>query len=129
VTTTQLTILCVASLVAIAIVAYARGRTRRDELDAEELRARRGAEERAERRAEADERAAAAVPGGPPDGSALVVHVDDRAIRGTRTLAGDPAADGWIVVDDAELLAGRDAQELGGRQWFREDRLTQLQEL
>lgn len=128
--TDQLIILCVAALAAIALVAYAHWRIHRDELEATETRAQHAAAEVTARRADEAAAALARAPVvGPPDGSSLVAHVDGRAVRGTRVRAGDPDTTGWIVLDDAVLLVGRDAQELGGRQWFREDRVTQLQEL
>lgn len=131
--TLQLTILCLAALAAIAILVGVRYRTRVDELDAENARDARAVAERADRRRLDDERDSAAaatrVPAGPGDGARIAVHVAGQVVQGTRTGAGQPGADGWIVVDDAAFVTGDRSQPLGGTQWFREGPGMWIQEL
>jgi hypothetical protein len=125
-------IVCVFALAAIVVVAGARYLVRDAELAAESARDARAAETLTAQIAHAAEIVppAETVFTGPPEGARVAVHVDGRVVQGKRTRVGDPAAEGWVVLGDgAVVVTGQGEQPLGGHQWFREDRVTQVQEL
>lgn len=128
--TTQVFIVCLALVVVVVVVAVAQWRIRADALAAESARANaaEAALAAARRRIEAQAGAAAASRAlGPADGAKVGVHVGSHLIQGTRVRRGEPEADGWIVLDGAELLEGSRSTPLGGRQWLRD--VQWLQEL
>lgn len=117
--TTQVLIVSLAAVVIVAVIALAKWRIRVDEIAGEELRARESARAGRERRAAAAEEAAVRLPGpsGPADGAQIGVHIGAQLVKGTRVMRNAPEAEGWIVLEDAELLEGVRATPLGGRQW------------
>lgn len=131
--TTQVLIVSLAALLAVALVVVTRYYTRAAELALEDSRGERAAASRVaelsteleQRRAEAD----ASGPAGPAEGTKVAIHVTGRDVQGTRVRVGEPAADGWIVLDDAAFVTGDRTQPLGGRQWFREGPGMWIQEL
>lgn len=119
--TTQVLIVAVAAVLIVALVAVGQWRIRADALEAEDRRE----SAREARRAEALERdaATAATAGarralGPVDGAKVGVHVGPHLVQGTRVLRDAPEAEGWLVLDGAELLEGTRSTPLGGRQWL-----------
>lgn len=117
-TTAQVLIVSLAAVAIVVVVAYAQYRTKLAELARDELKNERDATDRAERRGVDAAVAALHRPSGPEDGSVVGVHIDGQVVRGKRVRRGDASANGWIVLDVAELLEGTKATPLGGRQWL-----------
>lgn len=120
-TTGQVFIVSLTALAVVIVIALAKWRIRVDEIAGEEARARASEQAGLERRRiDAEAKAAAPLTAfGPDDGAKLGVHIGGQLIQGTRVMRNDREADGWIVLDDAELLEGTRATPLGGRQWVR----------
>lgn len=116
--TTVVLIIALASVAIVAIICFAQYRTTLAGLARDELKNERDATDRAERRGQDAAVAALHRPSGPDDGSVVGVHVGGQIVRGKRVLRSAPSADGWIVLDGAELLDGSKATPLGGRQWL-----------
>jgi hypothetical protein len=114
--TGEVAIIAVAAIVIVAIVALASWRMKAAEIEGEASRSHDAEAARGDAR-EARE-AAALHPIGPPDGAKMVVHVGLHDVQGTRVLRDAPEAQGWIVIDDAELLDGNKRIPVGGRQWL-----------
>lgn len=123
-TTSQTLIVSLAAVVIVAVIALAQWRVRLAELASDDAKAARSSEERLagrEREAALETARAARVAMGPDDGAKLGVHIaGGQLIQGTRVKRGDSAAEGWIVLDDAELLEGVRSTPLGGKQWIRD---------
>jgi hypothetical protein len=102
----------------VAIVCFAQYRTTIAGLARDELKNERDADDRHERRGQDAAVAALHRPSGPADGAVVGVHVGGQIVRGKRVMRSEAAADGWIVLDSAELLDGSKATPLGGRQWL-----------
>lgn len=122
-TTAEVLIVSLSAVVIVAVVALAQWRIRVDEIAGNEVRARQQAIEAREATARRAATAEAALPGamGPADGAKLGVHIPGgQLIQGTRTLRDAREAEGWIVLDDAELLEGVRSTPLGGKQWIRD---------
>lgn len=117
-TTAQVFIVSLSAVVIVAVVAFAQYRTKLAELARDELKNERDADDRTERRGQDAAVAALHRPSGPADGAIVGVHVGDQIVRGKRVMRSDAAADGWVVLDAAELLDGTKATPLGGRQWL-----------
>ena len=125
-------LVCFSALASVASVALAWLLVRKDATSAEIVRqdhARAAAREEREGRREV-EAADAAVraarrDAGPADGAVLGVHVGSQVVRGTRVLRDAPEADGFLVLEDAEVLDGAKATALGGRQWLKAASWTQ----
>lgn len=118
--TIQVLIVSVAAFAIVAAIAFAKWRIDADALIAQEARARASEQAGVERR-KVDAEAKAAMPRaafGPEDGAKLGIHIGGQLIQGTRVMRGAREAEGWIVLDDAELLEGVRATPLGGRQWI-----------
>lgn len=121
--TTQVLIVAVTVVVVVAIAAVTLWRVHADELAAAALR---GRDEAGALQACAERDSAALAVAesrralGPADGARVGVHLGQHLIQGKRVLRDDADADGWIALDDAELLEGARATPLGGRQWLRE---------
>lgn len=120
-TTAQVLIVSLTALAVVVVIALAKWRIRVDEIAGEEARARASEQAGLERR-RIDAEAKAVAPFaafGPEDGAKLGVHIGGQLIQGTRVMRDVREAEGWIVLDDAELLEGTRATPLGGRQWVR----------
>jgi hypothetical protein len=118
VSTTVVLIVTLGVVACVAIVCFAQYRTTLAGLARDELKNERDATDRTERRGQDAAVAALHRPSGPEDGTVVGVHVGGQIVRGKRVMRGDAAADGWIVLDGAELLEGSRAAPLGGRQWL-----------
>jgi hypothetical protein len=120
VTTTQVLIVMLALVAIAAFAALTRYGVRRAELESEDRRVIQQAHDREVARAVADAaRADASAGRGPADGTRMGVHVGPHLIQGARVLRDAPEAEGWVVLEGAELLEGTRATPLGGRQWLR----------
>lgn len=119
--TTQVLIVSLAAIVIVAVIALAKWRIRVDEIAGEEARARASEQAGLERRRiDAEAKAVAPLAAfGPEDGAQIGVHIGAQLVKGTRVMRAASEAEGWIVLDDAELLEGVRATPLGGRQWIR----------
>lgn len=120
-TTTQVLIVCVAAVLVVGLVALAKWRVRVEELALEERREQALRVIQAADHERNAQHAAALIAGrsrGPNDGAKIGVHVGSHLIRGTRVLRDASEAQGWIVLDDAELLEGNKQTPVGGRQWL-----------
>lgn len=126
--TTQVLIVVVGAVLITAMVALTRWRVREAELAAEDSHDQRqiGAQRSARERDAASLAAVGARRAlGPANGAKLGVHVGSHLVRGTRVRRGEPEAEGWIVLDDAELLEGTRATPMGGTQWLRDPQWMQ----
>jgi hypothetical protein len=119
--TLQVLIAAVTLALVVGEVAYVRYRMRHEELAAEDRRMEAQAAAGIRRREAEDDAAALAAAArerGPADGTKVAVHVGPHLVQGKRVLRGEPEADGWIVLDDADLIEGTRSTPLGGRQWL-----------
>lgn len=117
--TTVVLIISLSSVAIVAIICFAQYRTTIAGLARDELKNERDADDREARRGVDAAVAALHRPTGPEDGTVIGVHVGGQIVRGKRVMRSEAAADGWIVLDGAELLDGAaQPRPLGGRQWL-----------
>jgi hypothetical protein len=117
--TTVVLIISLTVFAIVVVICFAQYRTTIAGLARDELKNVRDADDREARRGVDAAVAALHRPSGPEDGTVIGVHVGGQIVRGKRVMRSDAVADGWIVLEAAELLDGAaQPRPLGGRQWL-----------